>query len=160
LASGRGLAAGAVDIAALPADAALAAGATTETGRPFPDAEDFAVGSVMVVPSVAAHVASVEAVDVASTAAHVASVVVADVASVAAHVASVEAVDVASAAAHVASVAVVDVASAAAVDVASVAAVDVASVAADVHLVGVDIALAEAEVEAVPTVVGADRLHH
>jgi len=65
LASGRGaaalaadIAAGAVDIAALAADVSMAVGATTETGRPLPDAEDFAVGSV-------ADVASVEAADVA-----------------------------------------------------------------------------------------------
>jgi hypothetical protein len=56
-------------------DVALAAGATTETGRPFPGAEDFAVGSVTVTPveadvaSVVADMPSVEAeaeVDVAS----------------------------------------------------------------------------------------------
>ena len=65
LASGPGAAAGAVDTAALAADIAagavdvsMAVGATTETGRPLPDAEDFAVGSV-------ADVASVEAADVA-----------------------------------------------------------------------------------------------
>ena len=95
LASGRG----AVAIVASTGDVALAAGATTETGRPFPGAEDFAVGSVTVTPveadiaSVEADVASVEA-DVASTEADVASVE-ADVASAEADVASVEA-DVAS----------------------------------------------------------------
>jgi hypothetical protein len=89
-------------IVAITGDVALAAGATTETGGPFPGAEDFAVGSVMVTP------------------------VEADVASVEADAASVE------------------------VDVASVEA-DVASVEADMPSV---------EAEAVPTVVGAGRLHH
>jgi hypothetical protein len=120
-------------IVASTGDVPLAAGATTETGGAFPDAEDSAVGSVTVVPSVAAHVASVVAVDVASVAAHVASVVAVDVASVAAHVASV----------------VADM---------PLVVVDVASVEADMPLVE-----AEEEavpMEAVPTVVGADRLHH
>jgi len=84
LASGRG----AVAIVASTGAVALAAGATTETGRPFPGAEDFAVGSVTVTP-VEADVASVEA-DVASVEADVASVE-ADVASVEADVASAEA---------------------------------------------------------------------
>ena len=96
LASGRG----AVAIVASTGAVALAAGATTETGRPFPGAEDFAVGSVTVTP-VEADVASVEA-DVASVEADVASVE-ADVASVEADVASVEA-DVASAEADMPSV--------------------------------------------------------
>jgi hypothetical protein len=120
LASGRGaaagavdtaalaadIAAGAVDIAALAADVSMAVGATTETGRPLPDAEDFAVGSVT-------DVASVEAADVAS------------------------------------------------VEVADVASVEVAAtplVAADVA--PVEGGMEEAEVEVVPMVVGADRLHH
>jgi hypothetical protein len=74
---------------------ALAAGATTDAGRPFPGAEDIAVGSVTVTP-VEADVASVVAdvpsmvVDVPSVAVDVASVAV-DVASVEADVASVEA---------------------------------------------------------------------
>ena len=84
LASGRG----AVAIVASTGAVALAAGATTETGRPFPGAEDFAVGSVTVTP-VEADVASVEA-DVASVEADVASAE-ADVASAEADVAPVEA---------------------------------------------------------------------
>ncbi|MGA9055318.1 MAG: hypothetical protein WB763_02285 [Terriglobia bacterium] len=68
LASGRG----AVAIVASTGAVALAAGATTETGRPFPGAEDFAVGSVTVTP-VEADVASVEA-DVASAEADMPSV--------------------------------------------------------------------------------------
>jgi len=84
LASGRG----AVAIVASTGAVALAAGATTETGRPFPGAEDFAVGSVTVTP-VEADVASVEA-DVASVEADVASVE-ADVASAEADMPSVEA---------------------------------------------------------------------
>jgi len=84
LASGRG----AVAIVASTGAVALAAGATTETGRPFPGAEDFAVGSVTVTP-VEADVASAEA-DVASVEADVASAE-ADVASAEADVASVEA---------------------------------------------------------------------
>jgi hypothetical protein len=59
-------------IVAITGDAALAAGATTETGRPFPGAEDFAVGSVTVT-SVEADAASVEA-DAASVEADAASV--------------------------------------------------------------------------------------
>jgi hypothetical protein len=73
-------------------DVALAGGATMEAGGPFPDAEDFAVGSVTVTP-VVGDVPSV-AVDVASVVAHVPSVE-ADVASEAVDVPSV-AVDVAS----------------------------------------------------------------
>ena len=96
LASGRG----AVAIVASMGDVALAAGATTETGRPFPGAEDFAVGSVTVTP-VEADVASVVA-DMPSVAVDVASVV-ADVASVVADVPSVG-VDVASVGVDVASV--------------------------------------------------------
>jgi chromosome segregation ATPase len=155
-----------VAIVASTGDVALAAGATTETGGPFPGAEDFAVGSVTVTPveadvaSVEADVASVEA-DVASVEADVASVeadvasVEADVASVEADVASVEA-DVASAEADVASVEE-DVALAEA-DVASVEE-DVASAEADVAPVEEDVASAEEEAEAVPMVVGAGRLH-
>jgi hypothetical protein len=75
LASGRG----AVAIVASTGDVALAAGATTETGRPFPGAEDFAVGSVTVTP-VEADVASAEA-DIASAEADIASAE-ADIASV------------------------------------------------------------------------------
>jgi len=56
LASGRG----ATAIVAITGDGAFAAGATTETGGPFPGAEDFAVGSATVTP-VEADVASVEA---------------------------------------------------------------------------------------------------
>ena len=91
LASGRG----AVAIVASTGDVALAAGATTETGRPFPGAEDFAVGSVTVTP-VEAGVASVEAdmpsveVDMASAEAGMPSVE-ADMASVEADMPSVEA---------------------------------------------------------------------
>jgi len=70
LASGRG----AVAIVAFTGDVALAAGATTEAGKPFPGAEDFGVGSVTVTP-VEADVASVVA-DVASVVADVPSVVV------------------------------------------------------------------------------------
>jgi hypothetical protein len=128
LASGRG----AVAIVASTGAVALAAGATTETGRPFPGAEDFAVGSVTVTP-VEADVASVEA-DVASVEADVASVE-ADVASVEADVASVEA----------------DVASAEA---------DMPSVEADMPSVEADMPSVGAEAEAVPMVVGAGRLHH
>jgi hypothetical protein len=82
LASGRG----AVAIVASMGDVALAAGATTETGRPFPGAEDFVVGSVTVTP-VEAGAASVEAdmpsveVDMASAEAGMPSVE-ADMASV------------------------------------------------------------------------------
>jgi hypothetical protein len=89
LASGRG----AVAIVASTGDVALAGGATTEAGRPFPGAEDFAVGSVTVTP-VEADVASVVAdvpsmgVDVASAAVDVPSMAV-DVASVAVDVPSV-----------------------------------------------------------------------
>ena len=84
MASGRG----AVAIVASTGAVALAAGATTETGRPFPGAEDFAVGSVTVTP-VEADVASVEA-DVASVEADVASAE-ADMPSVEADMPSVEA---------------------------------------------------------------------
>jgi len=121
-----------VAIVASTGAVALAAGATTETGRPFPGAEDFAVGSVTVTP-VEADVASVEA-DVASVEADVASVE-ADVASVEADVASVEA----------------DVASAEA---------DMPSVEADMPSVEADMPSVGAEAEAVPMVVGAGRLHH
>ena len=88
LASGRG----AVAIVAFTGDAALAAGATMETGRPFPGAEDFAAGSVTVTP-VEADVASVE-LDAASVEADMPSVAV-DVASAEADGASAEA-DIAS----------------------------------------------------------------
>jgi multidrug resistance efflux pump len=142
-----------VAIVASTGAVALAAGATTETGRPFPGAEDFAVGSVTVTP-VEADVASVEA-DVASVEADMASVE-ADMASVEADVASAEA-DVASVEADVASVEA-DVASAEA-DVASAEA-DVASAEADVASVEVDIPSVEAAAEAVPMVVGASRPHH
>jgi hypothetical protein len=84
LASGRG----AVAIVASMGDVALAAGATTETGRPFPGAEDFAVGSVTVTP-VEAGVASVEA-DMPSVEADMPSVEV-DMASAEAGMPSVEA---------------------------------------------------------------------
>jgi hypothetical protein len=76
-------------------DVALAAVATTETARPIPGAEDFAVGSVTVTPveadvaSAGADVASVEA-DVASAEADIASVEV-DIASVEVDMPSTEA---------------------------------------------------------------------
>ena len=142
LASGRG----AVAIVASTGAVALAAGATTETGRPFPGAEDFAVGSVTVTP-VAVDAASVEA-DVPSVAVDAPSVE-ADVASVVVDVASV-AVDVASVVADVASVVA---------DVPSVG-VDVASVGVDVASVEAGMATVEAEAEAVPMVVGAGRFRH
>ncbi len=113
-------------------DVALAAGATTETGGPFPGAEDFAVGSVTVTP--------VEA-DVASLVADVLSVE-ADVASVEVDMPSVEA-DVASAEADMPSVEV-----------------DMPSAEADMPSAEADMPSVEAEAEAVPTVVGAGRLHH
>jgi hypothetical protein len=89
-----------VAIVASTGDVALAAGATTEAGRPFPGAEDFAVGSVTVTP-VEADVPSM-AVDVASVVADVPSMVV-DVPSVEADAPSVAA-DVASVAADMATV--------------------------------------------------------
>ena len=111
----------------------LADGDTTEAGRPFPEAEDFAVGSVTVTPG-EAHVPTV-AVDV-----HLAEV---DAASVEAHETSAE-VDV-----HLVEA-----------DEAS-AEVDVPLVEADAAPVAADMPLAEAVmVEAGMVVVGTGRLHH
>ena len=125
-------------------DLALARGATMEVGGPLPGAEHIAVATVTVTPleaevaSLVAHVPSM-GLDVAS--------LVADAPSMAVHVASLVA-DAPSMAVHVASVAA-----------------DVPPVAADVASAEVDIPSVEAEaeaatVEAVPTVVGADRFRH
>src|ERR1039458_857823 len=138
-----GLGAG-VDAASM-GDVALADGATTEAGRPFPGAEDFAVGSVTVTP--------VE-VDVASVVADMPSTEV-DVASVAADMPSTE-VDVASVGVDMPSTAV-DVAPVV-VDMPSVA-VDVAPVVADMPSVAVDVAPVVAEAEGVMVVV-AGRFRH
>jgi len=132
LALGRG----AMAIVASTGDADLAAVGTTETAGALPHAEDSAVESVTVMP-VEAEMSTVAAV----------VGLVADAASAAA----------------VAPTVVVDVAST--VVVAPLVEADVASAAVDVPLVVADApsvegGMVEVEVEAVPTVVGAGRLHH
>jgi hypothetical protein len=126
-------------IVASTGDADLAAGATTETVAALPGAEDSVVESAMVTP--------VEAE--MPTAALVA--LVADAASTVVAV-PIVAVDAASTVAAAPIVVAADVASAV-VDVPLVVAVDAPSVEGGM-------VEAEAEVEAVPTVVGAGRLHH
>jgi len=135
LVSGRGAGVGAASMG----DVALADGATTEAGRPFPGTEDFAVGSVTVTPA---------EVDVPSVAVDMPTVE-ADVASVEADTPTAEA-DTPTAEADIASVEA---------DMATVEA-DVASVEADMPTVEADMATVEAEAEAVPMVVGAGRFRH